>query len=122
MPEMPGSPWLSRKAPKGCSARQLLIRADASRTIRPRGMHLAIRLVIFGVGANVADMRMRQRDQLTTVGRVGQDFLITGDGGIENNLTNGGNVRADGISEKQRAVFQGEQRAFGQGMSPESPA
>ncbi|MNR25521.1 hypothetical protein D3C85_1426760 [compost metagenome] len=64
-------------------------------------------LGIFRVGADVADMRISQGDDLPGIGRVGKDFLITGHGSIEYYLSDGVAVGSDGDAFEQRAVSQG---------------
>ena len=45
---------------------------------------------VFRIGADVADMREGKGDDLTSVGRIGEDFLIPGDRGVETDLAHGG--------------------------------
>ena len=54
---------------------------------QPGGMNLRT-LEILAVGAGVADVGIRQGDDLASVGRIGQDFLVTGHRGVENHLSN----------------------------------
>ena len=61
-------------------------------------------LDVLGVDAVVADVRIRQRDDLLAVAGVGEDFLVTNDGGVEHHLTDGGAGGPDGIADKDRAV------------------
>ena len=58
------------------------------------------------VAAGVADVRMRERDDLPRVGRIGQDFLIAGDGRVEHRLANGFALRADGNAAEEAAVCE----------------
>ena len=44
------------------------------------------RLDVLGVDAGVADVRIRQRDDLPGVRRVGQDFLVAGHRGVEHHF------------------------------------
>ena len=44
---------------------------------------------VFGVGAHVADMGERERDDLTGIGRVRQDFLVARNRGVEADLADG---------------------------------
>ena len=46
----------------------------------------AARLPVLGVDAVVADERVGHRDDLAGVGRVGEDFLIAGHGGVEHDF------------------------------------
>jgi|SRR5690349_24730808 hypothetical protein len=43
-------------------------------------------LLIVDIGADVADMRIGQADNLPGIARIAEDFLITGETGIKNNL------------------------------------
>jgi hypothetical protein len=44
------------------------------------------RLVVVGVGAVVADFRVRQDNDLPGIRRIGENFLIAGNGGIKNDF------------------------------------
>ena len=61
-------------------------------------------LHVFPVDAIVADVRIRQGDDLAAVARVGEDFLIAGEGRVEHDFADGGASGTDGIAEKDRAV------------------
>src|SRR2546427_9127799 len=63
-------------APVGAHARKLA--DNQAFDIRARSF------VVFGVGAVVADFRIGENDDLASVGRIGEDFLIAGDGSIKN--------------------------------------
>ena len=60
----------------------------------------AVRLHVFGVDAVVADLRIRQRDDLPAVARIGEDFLVAGHGRVENDLTDCHAWGADGMTVK----------------------
>ena len=60
-------------------------RRASSRTITPRQRGSA-RFVVVGVDAVVADVRVRERDDLTGVRGVGDDLLVTGERGVEHDL------------------------------------
>jgi hypothetical protein len=49
-------------------------------------------------------MRMRQSDDLAAIGWIGEDFLIPGDGGIENHFTGGKTDRPDRRAPKNGTV------------------
>ncbi len=70
-------------------------------------MHIR-RLVVHRIDAGVADMRISQGDDLARVGRIGEDFLVTGDRGIEHHFADGLTFRADGNSAEQTAIFERE--------------
>ena len=53
-------------------------------------------LHILAVDAVVADVRVRQGDDLLAIAGVGEDFLIAGDGRVEHHLANGGALGANG--------------------------
>ena len=72
----------------------------------------ARRLHVFVIDASVADVRVRQRDDLLAVARVGQDLLVTRDRGVENHLSDRLAKRADRTATKHRAVRK-RQDGFG---------
>ena len=49
----------------------------------------AARLGILGVGADVADVRIGERDDLAGVGGIGEDLLVAGHRGVEDHLADG---------------------------------
>ena len=55
----------------------------AARAGRRRQVH---RLDVLVVGADIADMREREGDDLPGIGGVGEDFLVAGHGGVEADL------------------------------------
>ena len=66
-------------------------------------MH-AVGFFVDGIATGVADVRIRQRDDLPRVRRIRDDFLVTRDGGIENGFADGLSVRADGNAAEEAAV------------------
>ena len=66
----------------------VLLLATVSKPAYSRSSRTVAYVRFLNIGASIANMRMRQRDNLLRVGRIGQDFLITGDRGVEHNLTN----------------------------------
>ena len=68
------------------------------------------RLDVLAVHADVADLRVRHRHELPLVRRVGQDLLVPGHAGVEDELAHGLGLRAEGAAAKHRTVGQGEQR------------
>jgi hypothetical protein len=71
-----------------------------------------------GVGGGdpvVADLHGGQRDDLSEVRRIGQDFLIARHGRVEDALTGDGGVGAEGATTEYRPVFQGEDCRLGRG-------
>ena len=63
---------------------------------------------VLGVDAVAADVRISQRDDLPAVARIGENFLVTGERGVEHKLANGDPVGADGTALKDRAICKGE--------------
>ncbi len=53
------------------------------------GRHIEA-LDVLVIGADIADMREGEGDDLAGIGRVGEDLLITGHGGIEAHFAGGG--------------------------------
>ena len=60
------------------------------------------------VHAGVADVRVGQGDDLSGIGRVGEDFLIAGHGGVEDEFAAAAAVGANGASAEDAAVGKGE--------------
>ena len=75
---------------------------DEAGDVRPPRFH------VHGVDAVIADERIGHRDDLAFVGRVGEDFLIAGHGGVEADLAAGRRFRAKSRAVKNRAVFKGQ--------------
>jgi hypothetical protein len=67
--------------------------------IRPGGVDL-VGLDVFLVDAVVADVRIRQRDDLLAIAGVGEDFLVAGDGGVEHHFAGGGAGGSDRLPRK----------------------
>lgn len=68
------------------------------------------RFFIFQVRANVADVRISEADNLPRITWVSEDFLITGEAGIENDFAAAARDGAGGASVKEAPVFQREGR------------
>ena len=109
---MPRSPSHSGSA---IWLRQLLGRRGTSRTIRPAAQARGASSSCVGA-AGVADVRIGQRDQLARVGRVGQDFLVAGHGGVEHHFADRQAGGAHGNALEHGAVFEGEDCGFCHGF------
>ena len=70
-------------------------------------------LDVFGVDAVVADVRIRQGDDLAAVARVGEDFLVTGHRGVEHHFAGRVAGGADRISFENRAIGEGQDGGHG---------
>ena len=70
--------------------------------VRPRGFVIAL------AGSVVADLGIGEDDDLAGVRRVGEDFLIAGEGGVENHFPGPFGRGAKTPALEDRAVFQGE--------------
>jgi len=70
------------------------------------------------IGANVANVRIGEADDLAGVAGVGENFLITGEAGIENDFAAAARDGAGSAAVKDAPVFEGENgramRNFGQ--------
>ncbi len=64
---------------------------------------------VFVVGADIADMREGEGDDLAEIGGVGQDFLIAGECGVEADFGLDLAGRADALAFDHRAVGENEQ-------------
>jgi len=90
------------------------LRAPARRLARDFSQHQAgnvnaVRLAVFGVAADVADMRVSQRDDLLAVRGIGHDLLVAGHRRIENDFPDGLTVGANRNTFKNAAVGEGKQ-------------
>ena len=64
-----------------------------------------VRLHVVAVDAGIADMRIRQRDDLATVGRIGKNLLITRHSGIEDNFADSLTFSTDRRAVKDSAIL-----------------
>ena len=62
------------------------------------------RLPVFIVATGIADVRIGQRDDLAAIGRVSQDFLVAGHGGVEHHLATRGGLGANGKTAEHGTV------------------
>ncbi|KAI1692636.1 hypothetical protein Ddc_23473 [Ditylenchus destructor] len=58
----------------------------------------------------VADVRIRQGDDLAAIAGGGEDFLVAGERGVEHHFTDGSAARGERRTLEDRAVCQGEDR------------
>lgn len=74
--------------------------------------------LVVEIGADVADVRIRQANDLAGIAGVGENFLITGEAGIENDFAAAARDGAGRAAAKNAPVFQredgGSVRYFGQ--------
>src|SRR5471030_2597333 len=66
------------------------------------------RLVVPGAGSIVADLWIREDDDLAGIGGIGEYFLVAGEGGVEYDLSGPLGRRTKTLAFEDRAVFQGE--------------
>jgi hypothetical protein len=80
--------------------------------VRPPG------LFVVKVGADVSNVRVSQTNNLPGITGVGENFLVTGEAGVENNFSAAARDGAGGAAIKDAPVFQREGRGsvlnFGQ--------
>ena len=84
--------------------------------VRPR------RFLIVEVRSHVSDVRIGQADNLSGIAGVGENFLVSGETGIENDFPAAARDRARRAAVKDAPVFQREDRGsvlnFGQCVLP----
>ena len=90
-----------------------LIRAPVARKRRELAHHQTFdewpsRFIVGLIGAVVADLRVGENHDLSGIRRIGEDFLVAGDGGIENDFTCPLDGRTITPALEDGAVFQGE--------------
>jgi hypothetical protein len=68
--------------------------------VRARG------LLIIEVGANVSDVRVCQADNLAGVAGIGENFLVSGEAGVENNFAAAASDGSRGAAVKYAPVFE----------------
>ena len=73
----------------------------------------ARRLGVLGIRTGVADVGVCEGDDLPAIGRIAQDFLVAGHGGVENRLAHDLARNADGFTPKPAAVLQNQKRRKG---------
>jgi hypothetical protein len=71
------------------------------------GFDVGVRgLLVQAVGADVANVRVGEADDLAGVAGVGENFLIAGEGGIENDFAAPARAGAGGATLKYAPVFE----------------
>ena len=80
------------------------------------------RLQVLGVRPDVSNLGGRHQDDLAPVGRIAEDFLVAGDGGVEHQLTRHVAGCAEATARPDAAVLEREQRRreIGGGLSRRS--
>ena len=81
-------------------------RAAMSNLLVLNGIFSTTGFVVAGVDAVVADVAGGEDHDLAGVARVGQDFLIPGHAGVEDNLAPGGQGRAEQLPGQDESVLQ----------------
>ncbi len=79
----------------------------AARARRRRHVH---RLDVFLVGADIADMRKGESDELAGIGGIGENLLITGHRGVEADLADRLAFRAEAKTLQHGAIGKHKQR------------
>ena len=106
--------------PRGAVIRRLRDRGvqhDAARARRGREVD---GFDVLLVGADIADVREGEGDDLSGVGRIGQDLLVTGHRGVETDLAHGVAGRAETDAFEHGAVGKHQERRR-LGIVPERP-
>src|SRR6201997_3065016 len=65
-------------------------------------------LVVFRIGAVISDFRSGQNNNLSGIGRVGENFLVTGDGSIKNDFPVAFAFGAVAFASKDAPIFEGK--------------
>ena len=86
MPAMPGTPQRARNAGERLAARASCSAASKTSFTTKPGEARPLRLVVLGVDADVADLRVGHRDDLPGVRGIGEDLLVAGQAGVEAHL------------------------------------
>jgi len=97
--------------------RQRLVRAPVARDGRQIADHEAGGIHLRGLQilwrrAGVADVRHGERDDLSRVRRVSENFLIAREGGVENDFACGVALGSDRLAAEDRSVGQREHRRY----------
>ena len=79
----------------------------AARARRRRHVH---RLDVFVVGADIADMREGEGDELPGIGGIGEDLLVAGHRGVEADFADGVAFRAEAKTLQHGAIGKHEER------------
>ena len=66
---------------------------------------------VVAIGADVSDVRVREADDLPGIARVCENFLITGETGVENDFAAATGVRTRRTAVKNSPVLERENRA-----------
>ena len=105
---MVGNPWKPLWRLRLLSHAKLRKSQLELRTREKAGSVIGVGFKIFRIATGVADMRIGQRNDLTTIGWIGEDFLIAGHRGIKNNFATGQTICTDGLPLENRTVGEGE--------------
>jgi hypothetical protein len=63
-------------------------------------------LLVIGVGPDVSNVRVSQADNLARVTRIGEDFLVSGEAGVENDFAAAPGDRSCGTAMKNAPIFE----------------
>jgi hypothetical protein len=85
-------------SPVGSQTRELA--NDERFNIRTR------RFFVVGIRADISDVRVGEADNLSGVAWIGENFLISGEAGVENSFPAPAGFRSGGASNKNSPVFQ----------------
>jgi hypothetical protein len=76
----------------------------------------SLRLLIVGVRAHVADVGIGQADDLPGIAGIGENFLVTGEAGVENDFAGTAGASARRAAAKDASVLERESRATCEGF------
>jgi len=68
------------------------------------------RLFVIEIRANISNMRISEANDLPSVARVGENFLVSGEAGVKNNFSAAARDRAGRAAVKYAPVFERQNR------------
>ena len=69
------------------------------------------RFVIVRIRTHIADVRIREADNLPGIAGIGENFLVTGEAGIENDFAAATSASTRGTTVKYSSILKRESRA-----------
>jgi len=72
--------------------------------------------LVFQIRANISYVRISEADDLAGVAGIGENFLVAGEAGVENDFTPAARASARRASVKNSSVLERERRASSEGL------
>ncbi len=84
-----------------------IVRCDAGKFADDQRLNVWMRgFFILGIRAGVTDVRIGEADDLPRVTRVGENFLVTGEAGVENDFATAAGFCSGGAACENASVFE----------------